>query len=560
MAYTVNSSKRIVWVGSDPNNPYEIRRVVYCDNYGTPHDIWPCDAELYKLYIVRIRKEASWPYDIQSLQRDDEVTEYHTDSNGEPTVTLLPYWEGYKNTPAKHNIYAIKGDVKIHETVNGQRTGNYEIITDCYFFSETRETKPGTQDGSPIIGDGTTKYGPRVNSSYNWQYPDWQTSSVNYVTYKALETPGESQWINPQCGYYDKNTGYVQLGYIFDPNYSTPMWLKRATVYQALILTASAGSNDPYPYWDLIKYGESITVYPKVRLYATAKGWTNNEYERYYLADQSDITLDYDSSILSITPNNDGSYTITPVVNDDEYSAEVTFNYKNGESMEEREFTVGPDKEYQVWIGNGMASNRTIISEVTLSIRECADYNSASQDWSTVYYGNNFTITSSNTNAVSVSGKKLIPNLNSPNQTSRITVTVNGQQARPYYFDITVGEVQNTFYQIGMGTWDNITWQESHIMSDQNNIEFYTNSDVNTLAIRFATNGDMTNPRPVSLSETEYEVGNRTIYTGQPSNNIVMWTGYTYRDGYEGTLDPNVEIYDGNGDNLLGTFTVTIEE
>lgn len=91
MAYTVNSSKRIVWVGSDPNNPYEIRRVVYCDNYGTPHDIWPCDAELYKLYVVRIRKEASWPYDIQSLQRDDEVAEYHTDSDGEPTVTLLPY-------------------------------------------------------------------------------------------------------------------------------------------------------------------------------------------------------------------------------------------------------------------------------------------------------------------------------------------------------------------------------------------------------------------------------------------------------------------------------------
>ena len=97
-------------------------------------------------------------------------------------------------------------------------------------------------------------------------------------------------------------------------------------------------------------------------------------------------------------------------------------------------------------------------------------------------------------------------------------------------------------------------------MSDQNNIEFYTDRDVDALAIRFATNGDMTNPRPVSLNETEYEVGDRTIYASQFSDNVIMWTGYTYRDGYEGTLDPNVEIYDGNGDNLLGTFTVTIEE
>ena len=72
MAYSINACSGIVWVGNDPNNPLEIKRVVYCDNYGALHDIWPCDAELFRLYVVRITQEATWPYNIQSLQQNDE--------------------------------------------------------------------------------------------------------------------------------------------------------------------------------------------------------------------------------------------------------------------------------------------------------------------------------------------------------------------------------------------------------------------------------------------------------------------------------------------------------
>lgn len=580
MAYTVNSSKRIVWVGSDPNNPYEIRRVIYCDNHGTPHDIWPCDAELDKVYLVRITKEAPFPYDIQSLQRDDETVEYHTDSNGEPTVTLLPYWEGYKNDRAKHNVYAIKGDVKIYETVNGQRTQNYETVSDCYFFSETRETKPGTGGLVPIIGEGTTKYGPRANSSFNGQEdPQWDQSSLhNYLTYTVSDAPGESQCFTPQCGYYDRNSGYIQLGYIFDPNYSTPMWIKRAPVYEALVLTQSLSNTASISSDETLHYGETLTVYPQIRRHAHAEGgWQHPDYERYILQTE-DITVDYDSSKLSIVSNADGSYTISALQDGITDSDTVTFWYKESDESarmySEVSITILPAHLHEVWHGNNYMGNKTIEQPINITIYE-KEWNSETGEYSEKYVYNGYSrLESTNTTVVTCNNWTITPNMSHPGQSSTVSVYVGTSSSDAYcigQYIITVKAVEQVYYHVSDDAQEdmsNLVYGQAHgpFLLGNNSSETINSYTVRTgqecsFGIKFGATQSMSSPISVYIpgnGEITDTTGNLDLTVMDGSSEVMI--NYT-KEGSGSNYDFTVvlPIYsDSQLQNQLGTLTINV--
>lgn len=50
--HTINSCKSIELRDNVTGITHEIKKVVYCDGYGTPHIVWPCRAELTDVYFV----------------------------------------------------------------------------------------------------------------------------------------------------------------------------------------------------------------------------------------------------------------------------------------------------------------------------------------------------------------------------------------------------------------------------------------------------------------------------------------------------------------------------
>lgn len=581
MAYSINACSGIVWVGNDPNNPLEIKRVIYCDEHGTLHDIWPCDVELYKLYVVRIKREATLPYNVQLLQQYDEYVEYHNDSNGNPLVTLLPYNEEFKNDPTKHNVYALKGDVKVYETVNGQRTGsnNYTLITDCYFWSQTIETENDDSEHPErptFIGEGTTKYGPRVNSSYNWENPGW--NHPGFQTWIINDDPGDSVWTTPQCGYYDRNTGYVQLGWIFDINYTNRIWLKRAPVYEALVLTPSLSNTTSISSAQTLHYGETLTVYPQIRRHAHAEGnWQHPDYERYFLQNE-DITVEYDSSKLSITPNADGSYTIAVSQDGIADSDMVTFWYKESDESarmySEIAMTIEPAYSYEVWHGNNYMGNKTIDSPISITIY-AREWDSASGQYleKEVYQGYS-RLESTNTAAVTCNNWTITPNMSHPGQSSTVRVYVGTSSSDERcigQYTITVkAVVDNVFYHVSDEAQEDISdlvYGQAHgpFSLGNNSSETINSSSVRTgqecsFGIKFGTSQSMS-PIPVYIpgnGEITDTTGNLELSVWDGSSEVMV--NYTKEgDGSNYDFTVVLPIYsDSQLQNQLGTLTINV--
>lgn len=553
-AHSVNSSRKIVWVGNNPNNSsdtHNIVKVVYYDNYNAQHVIWPCDAELTNIYLVRITREATNSY--TNWKSYDEVVQYQN-VNGTPNVSMLPYNADYASDPSKHNVYALKGDVKVYEVVNGTRTGNYTTLEDCYFFSETRQTKAGTDNNVRILGNTVTTYGARPSKLNNVdQDLDWK----GYVTFTVSDEPGESQWIQPQCGYMSGNSGYVQLNYIFDPNYSTPIWLKRATVTQNIVITTTSSNNvnngTIFTSGSQMQVGDSVTVWAKFHRTAEDQAWTNPYYERYLGVNEvenSDVSITYNNSYFSIVDNNNGSYTISVIGGSSDMNLKsIIFTDSVSGSTGTINIIPLPAKAYNVWRnGASFAAGTASIptgNSTTIKFMECSNYMDQNPTW-VEYTGSNCSLTANSSGVITVT-----QNQNRPYEftvagiaegTRTLTPTIEGQTLSTLTINV------NAPTSVSFTLPNNITSTLDSTYPYQTSWNF-TTGQVSNYTISFSSN--------IYVDTGDPTVGNGKIYVSMSGSTGVVLSIMSGNQPTSGSVY-NLDVYTSQGGTFLGTIAITL--
>lgn len=195
----------IVWGGDASHNKSEsITKIVYCDNNGRTHVIWPCDAMLDKVYIVELSENG---------QVADISTHYTVNvDTQEPTIQIKPETD-----------YAIKGDILFK---NGDELS--EKWTDCYFWPQTAYTNAYFANRENGIGNPVYS----IRYAYN-NGGEPITPSHQFYIYRADSTLGHIPALEVQNAIFINGT-YIQNGYIYDTNYETPVLLQRADVYRGL--------------------------------------------------------------------------------------------------------------------------------------------------------------------------------------------------------------------------------------------------------------------------------------------------------------------------------------
>ena len=546
---TANSSKKVVWVGDNPNNSsniHNITKIVYSDNYRNKHVVWPCDAELTDVYLVRL---------VDQYIEDDEAILYTNDSNGQPNVTILP---GEK--------YALKGTVNLYRTEGNQRV-QYDTLTNCYFFSETSNIVnggSGTDNKAPIYISSSTTYGDRIATNMENEpvRDDWEGYAVIWTD----DTPGISWDVEVQAGYWDTYGGYIQLGFLFDPNYQSDLILRRATIYESIVLTSGVNSNDPITFnYSTIGPNQSVTVCPKLRRFGTATGgWRKSTYNKYTVAslDSSDIV--YDSSKASVVRNSDGTYTITPLINEGEIEVDIADS--------ELYLTVAPQHYYQAYDGSEfIKSSYTLTSPKTFIVKE-ADWDESINSYGEYHsYSGTVTTTSSNTSAVTISnnGRTVNPVTSNAGATSTITMSVGG--TRIAQFTVTVGQLQTVVYSITNGVSDYPevdtafgpdhigTLSSSSYSTEYTNCYDVTNGHTVYFGIKFGTDNSFNNLVDVYVDTDGepclYDENDREVNVMNDGDTIYF--SFTRTSGQDLRVD--IPIYaDPNYENLLGTIKLTV--
>lgn len=421
---TVNSSKKIVWVGNNPNNLsdiHNISEVVYCDSNRFKHKIWPCTAELTNIFITELSNSNSdTPY--QYTLSNPQYNNQNVLINGDPSIYLKPETE-----------YAITGTIVFYKEAGTP----LKTVQNCYFFEETQSRLENNYPLGITNTSHASIYGNRLpnDGSGTAIHNQWQ----NYATWMANDTAGHISAISVQLGWYGNDT-YVQNGYLFDTNYQTPIILKRADITQQLILSNISGT--PSSTADIINSpvtlhsGESITFWPKFHKTASDTNWgTWNKYVDITLDASNDFS--YDSSTVQIIDNQNGSWTIKPLVITNGIS-NVTIS-SGGYS-----FNLGiiciPNTTYDLRSqGNSILGTtiHNLINPLTIVI------------WDTVnnidYSGSNYLLHTSDASVASVNGKVVIPNPNNNGNTATIWAEVEGVTTGS--FTVEVGNVV-TYYSI----------------------------------------------------------------------------------------------------------------
>ena len=419
--YSVNSCKRIVHVDGSGVS-HEIAKVVYCDGNRHTHTIWPCTVHLTDVYVVKLSKAG---------QGSDIAYSYTVDTNTlQPNVTLMP-----------GSVYGVKGTLEMYDENNPGTL--VKRIENCYFFPETINTNLDP-DEEPFVsptGNEAYQYGGRIATEYDSNNNVTNTYTIDYGQYTKWgvdSDPTHTGRMELQIGWWNANVGYAQNGFIFDPNYTTRMIFKRATINQEIKL-ANTSSNTGLNSGNFINspkimtLGETLTIYPKLHNYAS-DSVTNDSWETYENITLTSSNFTYDSSSISITSGSNGSWVIEPLVITGGIS-DVVISY-NGYT-----FTLGiigtPNTTYSFWsqgqpIGT---STRNISDPLSVWIK---DDTTGEQ-----YLGNNYTMHAVTPGIVSFNGTTIIPNAVGSTQVYAI---VEGIETSKFTVNVTA---VNTYYRAG---------------------------------------------------------------------------------------------------------------
>lgn len=422
--YTINSFKRIVL--GDPSNPTEIKKVVYCDQNGTSHQVWPGATVFDTIKVATIRS---------TYQNDDILENYPA---GGPFV-------------AKPNVlYAIVGNLKRYDA-NGNVV---QELDDCYNSQETIEHV----GNKPTLG--WTTYS---STEYKRQPKDPNSSPPNqlvgephtFTMYKCTNTdPGEGPAIEVQSGWWAHQNAYAQNGFIFDDNYATPFIFQRDTITQSVGFYTTNTSNGASTQIDFegnnLQPGDTLTFWPKYYKRGVSTDWSVLE----------PITfehIDYDTSRFTVTKDGD-SYVIAVKSDAQPTSAalDLTFYTKydanDPQNCESTDISieVQPSVQYLVKIGNdsitgtGWTTTTSVTLDTSKTITVYKDTTFPPSFGNDTIYSSNITVSSSNGVIASCSGRTITPG---ESGTAIITVTVDGV-ALPTFTVTVPATVPTVYYRI----------------------------------------------------------------------------------------------------------------
>lgn len=516
MGYSINSCKKIVFK-KENLSPIEIKEVWYCDYTGNSHKIWPCIAELREVYVVALSTNGQ-SYDTSSIQ-------YMVDQNNIPNVTLLP---GYK--------YAVKGTIYIYDS----EMNRVDTITDCYFHYETTEH-------TNLSGTGfytTTDNSLDISSTFGNRTDSNGISNTYYSYWSCTTDVGTDRGMTMQA-YYDTDTyGPVQFNYVYDPNYVTPFVFRRAEI------------TETYEFWDLLAQDSVFnsitlnnntqkTLWVKHTKSAVATGWSNNNWEQSEINGVVTSAVSNNPSLCSVVVNQNGSFTIS--TGSGYGQAEITINGNNNiklyvEVGEPVSYSVEYKKESSnTW--SALPSTLNIGENIQLRVKEIRG------STETVYSGN-WTVNSSNTNAIQEVNKTLIPNMSNLNANS--TITVNVDNSTVGVCTMTVVE-QPTYFRAGI---NDANFNHNTVQVLGNNTITWNNPGVNQFKIAFATDSNMTNSRSVVI-EVEQLIepdGLELTIDDSYGTYILLEVDPTSTSG---TYSREIYIND-TSNNPIGTITLTV--
>ena len=474
--YSINTSRRIVHVDAQ-GVPHEIGKVVYCDHNATPHTVWPCKAHLTNVYIVKLST---------SGQGTDVAYQYSVDINTmQPNITLIP-----------GVVYSIKGDIEVYREQVLEK-----IIKDCYFFEETTNTSLDQADDpfSPVSGNDAYIYGNRIATVYNTNNnPTGETYTVDYTKYTkwiANSNINDTGRMELQLGWWDAQVGYAQNGYIFDPNYVTPLIFKRANIEQEIkfskIQSNNVSNSNLYNDSLSITDDEQIKFWPKLHKYVS-DNVAVDEWETYEEIELTTNNFTYDTNVFNIYQDqSDSSWVIEPLTFSNQPST-ITISY--GGITKQWNIAVATDSRFMlVMNGNNPVPDPLEITTATdISIRESTDDGITWTTWGSNDYSNRvYSFTSDNSSIVSTSGTTLTPNPNKSGQSTTISVIIEGQAVST--FTVQVGTIV-TYYKAGplvngtinssyvneLQSTNTVTWV-SPVQGDNFGIQFFIDGSGNTV-------------------------------------------------------------------------------
>ena len=511
--HTINSCKRIVV--RDNGTLREIKRVVYYDDGGWEHIVWPCRAELTDIYLVDLTD--NWT-----------VYPYTYTNNGGPSPRLIP----------NHN-YAVKGTIKVYES-----PGVLEAtLTDCFFFHETLDSDPNGNDAPFSLlwstGDNSSAGYPSVKPKVTDR--NGQTSEIDtahgYNVYKIWDTrAGEIQGYSLQLGFYNADSYgfYTQNGFVFDDNYQTPIVVKRDAITQSVgfyTTNTGNGASAQIQYeGNNLQPGDTITFWPKYYKRGVTTSWSALEAITFE-------HIDYDTTRFDVTKDGQ-SYTITVKSDAQPTDGEVdlTFYTKydadnpNNCEWESVSIEIEPSVQYLVKIGNSnitgssfiTTQNVTLDSTKTLNVYK--DYTYPPSFGNDTLYNSNVQVTSSNSTIAYCSGRTITPG--DPG-TATITVKVDG---------ITLP----TFNVVVPATIPTVYYQVSSVATDPLDVEYYSYENPQQVTENSTFNR---NTYGISKNQTAYfnikfaddSLMNslRTVYIDTDGESYIP--GY-YSDGHSGEV------------------------
>ena len=549
--HSVNASKSIVWVDGS-SNTHNITKVVYCDNNRSPHTIWPCVAELTNVYITELKtgngsSDVHHAYTLSNPQYTT-VNGISVLTGGDPSYCLKPGVD-----------YAITGTIIFYKN-----PGVIEkIVQGCYFFPETQNLLEPNNTPGIVEDPNISPYGDRLpdDGSGTPIYEHWNTYSV----WQASESFGHLSPVSVQVGWYGGNS-YVQNGYLFDPNYASPIILKRPDVERFIRVynnSGDTGNSNVTSQQLTMRPNDSITIWPKYYDCASDSSWGNETWTKYTLAD--DLTLNditYNSNNVSVVINNNHSITITALT---EGTHTVQFGTSSGlfHSLTISLY-VQPEYIYRLEPGgNPVTGTVTTTTAVNVYIKQCADWLDHTQDpenmtW--VNYTGTATITSSNNAFTCGNGsenyiKTITPDVSQPNVESTITVTL--QNGNTLQFTAKVGVIQN-IYAKGQH-YDNNSWTQLNAQ-----YPYYVAWNINTYPasylIYLSTDNAGTNTFTSGyVRQGNYSLSSGTIIVGYNSGTISLTKNFEAANiGANESI--NIDVYDYEGGTLLGTINVAINK
>ena len=516
----------------DNSVEHEISKVIYVDGNRNMHQIWPCRANLTNLYVVEIRDT--------NVQNDRISVAYTNTQGNNPNITLLP----------GHN-YTIKGDIDLFDDTGTK----IDTLQNCYFFGETIE--PVDPFGTVHLQNASITKGNRLatrQSTGQTVHNSWDS----YLVWTCDTDPGVDSGYIIQAGFYvpTEDIGYVQLGYIFDPNYQTPLVFKRATITQMMQLakssnvTANSSSSDFYTSQVQINDNSPITIYPKYRKMATATGWNNIPAltDWVSLETAEDLTMSnvtYNSSEYTIAYNSSNhSFTVTPLFSDVGTMHDIVFS-NGSESYTIQFYKVSNTSAYRFHTDGAIVTG-------SVNVNGSKNLSFYTPDLQTVYNGNDYTITSSDPSIISVTGKTLLTNMDATvGQTVTISGTIEGDTVPGFTAVVSGKQVHYRIDKVETINGNDVTTTGSVNAWDPSNSNPYTytwNGYSNTrLIISFARDYGFTIPLTVYGS-----VSIQPFYGD-------FTTGFIISGNAQQGNSINIPVYrDSNLQESIGSITITL--